>query len=118
VINLKQRKCVVLFDFTKFHETSAFKLHDLNITIYTKDDNNNLHHEFFDFFSEEPRDYRFTFEALKQLGQIVDFTYFSDGVHFWSDNGFRKNQCCISFIPYKMNGVYQFLQVISFLIMD
>jgi hypothetical protein len=57
--------------------------------IYTKDANGNLHHEFFDFFSEAPHDFEFTYEALERLGRTVDFTYFKDGVHFWGDNAFK-----------------------------
>jgi hypothetical protein len=50
--------------------------------IYTKDANSNLHHKFFDFFSEAPHDFEFIYEALERLGRTVDFTYFKDGVHF------------------------------------
>jgi hypothetical protein len=80
--NLKLHECVILFDYTTFHETSVFKLHDLDTVIYTKDANGNLHHEFFHFFSEAPHDFKFTYEALERLGRTENFTYFEDGVHF------------------------------------
>lgn len=69
----------MLFDFTTLHETGIFKLHDLEVVIYTKDEEDNLHHEFFDFFSEAPRDCNFFYEVFERIDQIGNFL---EGVHF------------------------------------
>jgi hypothetical protein len=82
-------ECAVLLDFTTIHESSQFKLKDLDFVIYTKDVDYQLHHEFFDFFCEAPNDYQFVYEALNQLDRIVEFSQFTSGVHFWSDTAFR-----------------------------
>jgi hypothetical protein len=77
-------------DYTTFHETAVFKLHDLDVVVYTKDAENNLRHEFFDFLSEEPCDYKFTYEILERFSRNIDFGFFKDGLHFWEDNAFKS----------------------------
>jgi hypothetical protein len=95
--SLKPNECVIVLDYTRFHETSAFKLSDLDFTIYFKDQNGDIHHEWIDFFSEHPQDYSFTYEGLTQLAQIIDFSLFDAGVHFWCDNAFKTYGCLYSF---------------------
>jgi hypothetical protein len=69
----------------------------LDFTVYFKDDNGNLCHEWFDFFSEALHDYKFTYEGLLQLGKLLDFSYFSDGVYIFADNGFHNGPCLYVF---------------------
>jgi hypothetical protein len=90
VTQLKKKECFVIMDYTTFHETAVFKLHDLDVVVYTKDAEDNLHHDFFGFFSEEPCDYKFTYEVLERFSRNVDFSFFKDGVHFWADNAFKS----------------------------
>ena len=49
---------MVIYDYSRFHETSQVKVHDLGFVVLSKDDC-----EYFDFFTEAPHDYHYTATA-------------------------------------------------------
>jgi hypothetical protein len=91
VFGLRQKECVILLDYTRFHETAAVKLHDLNFTIYHKSTHGTLCHEFLDFFCDASHEWKFTQEGVTRLSNIVDLKSFHTGLHIWADNAFHNN---------------------------
>jgi len=49
---------MVIYDYTRFHETTETKIHDLGFVVITA---NGL--EYFDFFTEAPHNYHYTATA-------------------------------------------------------
>jgi hypothetical protein len=94
---------VIVLDYTRFHETETFKLHDLCFTIYTCGTDGQLHHEWIDFFCEASHNWEFTFEGLTQLRNLVDFTSFAHNITFWADNAFCNYGCHYSIWDFANN---------------
>lgn len=92
VLNINQDECVILLDYTRFHETSKCKVHDLNFTLYFKSPNDTLCHEFIDFFSEAEHDWNFTREGLRRLNTMIDLTTYNGGIYIWADNAFHNHK--------------------------
>jgi hypothetical protein len=97
---MREDECVVVLDYTRFHESSSFKIHDLCFTVYWIGEDRSLHHEWLDYFSEAPHNYHFTVEGLMQLRNCIDFKRFPFGVRFWCDNAFKSYGC--------LYGVWEF----------
>jgi hypothetical protein len=92
ILELTSDRCLILLDYTRFHETAAVKLHDLNFTVYSKAENGELYHEFFDFFSNEKQDWTFTKEGVTRLSEYIDLKSYFGGVRIWGDNGFHNHK--------------------------
>jgi hypothetical protein len=61
---IDKNKCVLILDYTRFHESTSVKISDLGFTIYFKDTNENLHYEPFDIFSNVKKFYLLTTLSL------------------------------------------------------
>jgi hypothetical protein len=54
VNHILKKECVIVLDFTCFHETVAFKLRDLCFIIYFRGSDGQLRYEWIDFFFRIP----------------------------------------------------------------
>jgi hypothetical protein len=68
---------LAVFDYCTVHETAEFKLKDLKFMGYWRDENGNIIHRFFDFWTELSKDYKFTAEVFSLLLDRPFFSQFS-----------------------------------------
>lgn len=81
---------LIVMDYSTIHETAKFKLKDLNFTVYYKE-NERLVHRFYDFWSKEKKDYKYTSQAFTDLLSHQFFDRFSE-VIIWSDGGLKTKE--------------------------
>lgn len=62
---------LLVFDFSTVHDTSLFKLKDLNFTAYWRDSRKILHHRYYDHWSTEKKDYNYTISGMQSLATIA-----------------------------------------------
>lgn len=103
-------KIFLVFDYSTIHETATFKLKDLNFAAYWRDENRDLCHTFFDFWSTSSKDYNFTVKAFFTLLEQAFFRQFNECI-IWGDGGLKTKEilfwfskCADSFnLPIQMN---------------
>jgi glutaredoxin 2 len=92
VLNICHNECVILLDYTRLHETSMYKLHGLNFTVYFRPTNENLYLEFIDLLSDAEHDWNSTREDLRKLNTMIDLKTYNGGISTWADNPFHINK--------------------------
>jgi len=88
--SINSRTLVVVQDYTRFHETSKMKLHDLGLVVYRRKDNV-IDCEYFDFIADYKHDYAYT----KAVWDLFFKEYKLRGIKeliVWSDNGLKSVQ--------------------------
>lgn len=88
--SLTQEEIGIVLDFTKFHETALVKSHDLCFTIYSKNSDDQLVHEWIDYFCEAPHTFDYIQYCWYLLEQTIDFATLKNGLHIWCDNAFKQ----------------------------
>lgn len=91
--NLNTDELIIVYDFSTIHETALFKIRDLNITVISKNcEKNELEYYYFDYFSENAKDYKYTFMAFYNLFSTEDFIRSKKKIHLWSDGGLKTKE--------------------------
>jgi len=83
---------LAVHDYTRFHETAEFKLHDLDIALFWRQ----IQHLYVDIFADAAHDYRFTIQAWRELLKRIDISSFQTLLIF-SDNGLKSKENLFNF---------------------
>jgi hypothetical protein len=95
--SLQPRQCLIVQDYTRFHETTQ-KFHDLCLTVFQCNKDGVLEHSFFDFFCEAPHNYMYTCSVWDLfVSETLKPAKFSDGLFLWSDNAFKTKELLFYF---------------------
>jgi hypothetical protein len=90
--SLKPGEVIVLFDFTRFHETSSVKVHDLGIVKLTVNEDGDLDITYFDYIAEAPHKYHYTAHAMEDFMTNDADVKHAKRVIVWSDGGLRTKE--------------------------
>lgn len=96
--NLKQDEVLIIWDFTRFHETAVFKMHDLDLLVFTRDGPNSspLKRWHWGVFAEGPHDYSYCRTAWNALRKDIDFKVLKK-IYIWSYNGLKLKENLLYF---------------------
>ncbi|MHB1955910.1 MAG: hypothetical protein ACYCOU_19440 [Sulfobacillus sp.] len=84
---LKDGEVILIYDYTRFHETSEVKINDLGIVLITSTAT-----RYFDFFAEASHDYHYTYTVMDEFFQIESLLQNVTKIHVWSDGGLRMKE--------------------------
>ena len=85
--NLGIGEVMLIYDYSRFHETSEVKIHDLGTVMVL-----NKRLFYFDFFAEAPHDYHYTFTVITMLFANNQSLQEASKVKIWSDGALRTKE--------------------------
>lgn len=91
--NLPRDEILIIWDYSRIHDTAVWKMHDLNMTVYlrTGRGKGTITTQSYDFFCESKHDYHYSIRGWEQFRASVDLEKYSK-VHIWSDNGLKSKE--------------------------
>jgi len=85
--SLREGEVLLIYDYSRFHETAEVKIHDLGCVLLTANTS-----KFVDFFATAKHDHHYTTTALKQLFETETLLQQATRVYVWSDGGLRTKE--------------------------
>lgn len=78
---------LLIFDYTRFHETTEVKVHDLGIVLCARDKT-----LYYDFFASAPHDYHYTVGVMEYFFDNEEIVQSARQVFIWCDGALRTKE--------------------------
>jgi len=88
---LSSSSALAIYEYTRFHETSEVKVHDLGIVLMTVEHGAPRTH-YFDFFADAPHDHYYTSHVWDLIFQEVPTLSQLKKIMIWSDGGLKTKE--------------------------
>lgn len=97
---LAKLEVLLIYDYTRFHETAEVKVHDLGVVMITPDKVS-----YFDFFADAKHDYHYTAMVMTHFFATEETIQQATHIHIWNDGALRtkENLHCFSLLGLKYN---------------
>jgi len=97
--SLSLYQLLLIWDYTKFHEATTFKLHDLTISAYIRavGKNGKLLHDHWDFFAEHKHDHNYSRTVWNLIKELINFSKFQV-IYIFGDNGLKSKENLFYFV--------------------
>jgi hypothetical protein len=97
---LTEGQVMIVFDFTRFHETTELKAHSLGVALITH--NSKTYH---DFFADHSHNYEYTVAVMQRFFAKERVIQQAQRILVWSDGGLRSKENLYTF--YRLQQVWR-----------
>lgn len=84
---IKPGEVLLIYDYTRFHESSVVKAHDLGVVMRTT-----TMTKYFDFFAEAAHDYRYTRAVMEYFWENEAELRLATRIRIWSDGALKTKE--------------------------